>query len=820
MNLLGQTIGNYQIRDELGRGGMAVVYRAYQPSLNRYVAIKVLPPQLTWDAQFVERFKREARAAAGLRHPNIVVIHDVGQEGDIHYIVMEYLEGLTLKDLIDREGPLPAQRAARIVEQVGAALDYAHQRGFVHRDVKPANIFVGEGDRVTLTDFGIAKAAAEAEQLTRTGALMGTPEYMSPEQAIGEGVDHRTDLYALGVALYQMLVGQVPFHGTTPHAVLHNVIYESPPPPRRLNPAISPAVEGVVLKAIAKEPDRRFQRGAHLTRALRDAMAAPEAAYQPPPAPTMIGSRAAPSPARDSGPAAATRHRAQRPAPARQPEAQRSPLPWILAGIAGILVLVVAGLVLLLGGDRGATEGTPAPGSGVDVSTPGDVAEVTPPAEQTPVPPATEAIETPAPPPDTVAVETSAPPADTAVPEPPAPPVLIDPAAGTELAARSVFAWEYPEGAPGPGNAFQVLIWPAEEGDVENPPGAAEITREQAQEIDLDAVLEQPGEYFWSVVVVREGDGQRLSAKAPPRSFVYAPPGPEPAPEARFGRLAFSSGRDGNPEIYVVDLASGELRRLTANGEDDWLPDWSPDGGRIAFTRGRGGRYDLWVMTAGGGEQAPLITTGAWDEYARWAPDGQRLSFSSTANTEGRDNSEVFVRHPDGNVEQITFSPAENQWADWSPDGHVVYAEGFQDQQNWNIYIANADGSGRMAWLDGPEGDVQPTWSPDGGRIAFLRLAYDTNGNGRLDFEDAGDVWVGQADGRDVRQLTRGVWAATPAWSPDGNWIAFALFHDPNGNGRADPDEPVDIMAVPAGGGDIVELVTSPHRDGNPSWTW
>ena len=180
MNLEGRIIGNYQIRDELGRGGMAVVYRGYQPSLNRYVAIKVLPPQLTFDEQFVERFKREARAAASLRHPNIVVIHDVGQEGQagapaIHYIVMEYLDGLTLKELIDREGPMPVQRAARIVEQVGAALDYAHQRGFVHRDVKPANIFVGEGDRVTLTDFGIAKAAAEAEHLTRTGALMGTP---------------------------------------------------------------------------------------------------------------------------------------------------------------------------------------------------------------------------------------------------------------------------------------------------------------------------------------------------------------------------------------------------------------------------------------------------------------------------------------------------------------------------------------------------------------------------------------------------------------------------------------------------------------------
>ncbi|MBN1659567.1 MAG: serine/threonine protein kinase, partial [Anaerolineae bacterium] len=272
-----RTLGNYQILEELGRGGMATVYRAYQPSLHRYVAIKVLPPQLTFDLEFVERFQREARAAASLRHPNIVVIHDVAQESvagaATHYIVMEYLEGQTLGDLIGREGPLPPERAVRIVEQVGAALDYAHQRGFVHRDVKPSNIFVGEGDRVTLTDFGIAKAASEAQQLTRTGAIMGTPEYMSPEQAEGEPIDHRTDLYALGVVLYQMLVGRVPFRGTTPHAVLHDVIYEPPPPPRRINPTLTPAVEAVVMKAIAKRPEQRFQRGAHLTRALREAIA-------------------------------------------------------------------------------------------------------------------------------------------------------------------------------------------------------------------------------------------------------------------------------------------------------------------------------------------------------------------------------------------------------------------------------------------------------------------------------------------------------------------------------------------------------------------
>ena len=333
-DMIGKQLGNYQIVGELGRGGMAVVYRAFQPSLNRYVAIKVLPPHLGFDKEFVERFQREARASAQLRHPNIVVIHDVGHQQGIYFIVMELLEGRTLKQIVEEEGALSVERANRIVGQLAAALDYAHQQGLVHRDVKPANIFVGKDDHTTLTDFGIAKAASEAQQLTRTGMLMGTPEYMSPEQAEGERVDYRTDLYALGVVLYQLLVGQVPFRGTTPHAILHAVIYEPPAPLRQIRQDLSPAVETVVLEAIDKQPERRYQSGAELVESLSKASTSQA---QPDVVPAV--------------PAPPLRSKLEEAAGSRRP------VIWIVAAMAVILcgLLAVLAVMIFDGGGPGET---------------------------------------------------------------------------------------------------------------------------------------------------------------------------------------------------------------------------------------------------------------------------------------------------------------------------------------------------------------------------------------------------------------------------------------------------------------------------------
>jgi predicted Ser/Thr protein kinase len=290
-SLVGSNLGKYQITAEIGKGGMGLVYQGYDPLLDRQVAIKVLAPHLIWEPGFVERFLREARAAARLKHTGIVTIYDVGQEGERYYIVMEYLDGRTLGQIIRQEGPLAAEKVIGVLRQLAGALDYAHQQRLVHRDVKPGNVVVNSQGHATLTDFGVARAAQET-RLTTTGALIGTPQYMSPEQAQGYDVDHRTDIYSLAVVAYEMLTGRAPFGATTPHAVLHQLIYEPPPPARSLRPDLPAEADRVLGRALDKEPARRYESAGAFVQTLQGALAPAPARAKPGPRPPAARSRA------------------------------------------------------------------------------------------------------------------------------------------------------------------------------------------------------------------------------------------------------------------------------------------------------------------------------------------------------------------------------------------------------------------------------------------------------------------------------------------------------------------------------------------------
>ncbi len=266
-DLIGARIGHYIIQEPLGQGGMARVYKGYQEHLDRMVAIKVLPSYYAADPNFVNRFKREAQAMARLSHPSIVTVHDAGEQDGRLYIVMAYMSGGTLKNRMDHQMTLAD--ALPVVRQIAEALQYAHERSIIHRDVKPVNVLLDGDGRAVLSDFGIAKVMESAEQhLTRPGAGVGTPEYMSPEQCRGSGVGPHSDIYALGVMLYEMLTGRTPFQADNYTALAHAHIYEPVPPPTLFNTRISLPVQAVILRSLAKDPAQRFRRATDLAKAL------------------------------------------------------------------------------------------------------------------------------------------------------------------------------------------------------------------------------------------------------------------------------------------------------------------------------------------------------------------------------------------------------------------------------------------------------------------------------------------------------------------------------------------------------------------------
>jgi serine/threonine protein kinase len=267
-DLIGRSIGQYRIVEQLGIGGMATVYKAYQPAMDRYVAIKVPPDYLARDPSFRARFLREAKTLAHLEHPHILPVYDAGEDDGLPYFVMRCIEGGTLREMI-ASGPLPLNQALRIVEEVAEALGYAHRQGVTHRDVKSANVLVDQNGVALLTDFGIAKVLEESNQLTGTGVALGTPYYMAPEQVQGKPVDGRTDIYSLGVMLYELVTGRRPFVAETPLAVAMMHVNDPLPLPRLVNPAVPEAVERIILRAMAKDPADRFQTADEFASALR-----------------------------------------------------------------------------------------------------------------------------------------------------------------------------------------------------------------------------------------------------------------------------------------------------------------------------------------------------------------------------------------------------------------------------------------------------------------------------------------------------------------------------------------------------------------------
>ncbi len=353
-NLAGRTIGKYQVVEHLGRGGMAEVYKAYQPNLDRYVALKLMHAFLVEDKDFISRFEREAKNVAALRHPNIVQVYDFDVADGMPFMVMEFIEGGTLKthleNLAQRGESLPISEAVRIIHEIGEALSYAHKRSMIHRDVKPANVMLDSSGRVILTDFGIAKILTGPSH-TATGATIGTPSYMSPEQGLGRPGDHRSDIYSLGVMLYQLATGQLPYDADTPLAVMLKHVNDPLPMPRSIKPGIPEGIERIILKSMAKSPDDRFQTVDDMLKHLNDMETATLLAV---PAASMAGGVAASASTISASAASAGATAPGVTKVASHPAADTAPAAAARPALAGIpmwaVVVGVVTLIAVLGG--------------------------------------------------------------------------------------------------------------------------------------------------------------------------------------------------------------------------------------------------------------------------------------------------------------------------------------------------------------------------------------------------------------------------------------------------------------------------------------
>jgi len=877
--LIDQTLGQYHIVEKIGAGGMATVYKAHQPSLNRYVALKVLAPFHAEQPGFSERFQREAQAVANLHHPNVLPVYDFGQEGDYSFIAMRYVEGArTLKEVM--ETPRSLQQVADLIGQVGAALDHAHQRGVVHRDVKPSNVLM-DGDWALLTDFGIAKITEASVKLTGTGVGIGTPAYMSPEQGQGLPVDHRTDVYSLGIILFEMLTGQIPHDAETPFGIVIKRISEPLPEPRIINPDISQPVESVILKALASDPAERFQTAGEMAHALTQAAkgfpgiptAEPvvpsvpvEPVITPPPSVPPIEA----PPLAPTEPAA-TRARAAVP-PERRPERKpkRRPPPWVWGALGGVILLLGLGLSLALRGGGGEPTAV--------AEKPTETRQMTPAATRQPTdtrsPTATEQ------PPPATPTSTATPPPPTAGPTATQAPIPLPTGIPDSVSASQIVFYTQRGGnsdiyvMAADGSAIRPLTNAAGNNEF---PSVAPDGRWIVFQSDRDGNLEiykmrLDGEEqtrltfddgddrlpTWSSdsqqilfssnrdgnfeLYLMDADGRN------PRRLTHNPRRDGHASWSPNGQIVFNAGEDDNPntwEIYVMNADGGDERRLTRNDVNDWSPNWSPDGRQILFLSRRGGADDpaLWVMKADGSQVRPLHNiVGAYDWGAAWSPDGDYVAF--TSDTSGQDDVyllevasgqvarltteggmypswvpspavgpggliayaagpngawQIFIADPTtGEIRLLPGQPANSGVPAWSPDGEKLI---FRSDVSgaWQIFSIDRDGSDLRQLTVSEDDNLEPTWSPDGTKIAFVSQR---DGNKEL--------YVMDGDGANQRRLTTNPdWDDDPSWSPDGSWLVFESRRE----GR------MDVYKMRVDGSEVVRLTRDGDVNSTPAWS-
>ena len=656
---------------------MGVVYLAFDQRLDRRVAVKGMAAEVADDPSFRDRFQREARMAAAIDHPNIIPIYDTGEEGNVLFLVMRFLQGTDLGNLLREEGPLPEGRAVSVLRQVAGALDAAHEDGLVHRDVKPANILIaakpgpGATDRVYLTDFGLTKRFSEASNaLTMTGHFVGTIDYVAPEQVQGGTIDGRADQYSLGCVAFECLTGDTPFSQTSGVATLIAHIQQPPPHVTDRRPDLSPEVDRALTKAMAKEPDQRFETCDAFVEALAGAMAAtegdpdriptvvalPPAPPAPPAKPQQRGTDGEGTP--DDVPPSTPEEQ-----PPGEPPGRGRKVGALIAGLIA-LTLVVGGVVLALNATKDTTDGRPTATGGTA----------------------------------TGGKDTKPPPRCSVSPS----------AGGHALGTPQIFVMDV-DGS----NQSQLSKGGlgTERADPTFSPDCSLVAFSRAIDDQRD-------------IFVARSDGT-------PEGRLTDQPGDDDNPDwSPNGKtILFVSHRNGNADVFVMDANGSNQAPLTDNPGVDIAPSWSSDGSRITWVSDRSGSLQVFVMNVDGSRKrrvTPSSITSADDPT--FSPDGGTIAFSAPSG--GGSGRQVFtVDVASKETTQLTGPGADADAASiggvnghpaFSPDGEAIVFASTADG-NENLYTMTADGSDAHALTSGPDNDSDPEFSLDGTHIVFMR---------------------------------------------------------------------------------------------------